>query len=78
MKQLIADLISDKIVPNEKSLHEMTLNPDEMTVNGVKQPEAVFKKYKEKYKRFSGGEFSYGNTGSTYGIHMSRHSVGDN
>jgi colicin import membrane protein len=78
MKQLIADLISDKIVPDEATLREMTLGPDEMTVNGVKQPDDVFKKYKEKYKRFSGGEFSYGNSGNLHGIHMSRNSVGDN
>jgi colicin import membrane protein len=78
MRQLIADLVSDKIVPDEKSLHELTLSPDEMTVNGIKQPDDVFKKYKEKYKRFSGGEFSYGNSGNFHGIHMSRNSVGDN
>jgi hypothetical protein len=78
MKQLIADLISDKIIPNEKSLHDLTLNSDEMTVNGVKQPEQVFNKYKEKYKRFSGGEFSYENSGNTRGIHMSRRNIDSN
>lgn len=78
MKQLIADLISDKIVPDEKSLHDLTLNSDEMTVNGVKQPDEVFKKYKEKYKRFAGGQFSYENSGNTHGIHMSRNSIHTN
>lgn len=75
MKQLIADLLSDKIVPNEKSLHEMTLNSEEMTVNGTKQPDNVFQKYKEKYKRFAGGEFSFENSGNRHGIHMSRQSI---
>lgn len=75
MKELIADLISDKIVPNGKSLHEMSLNSDEMTVNGKKQPDEVFKKYKEKYKRFSAGEFSYENSENVRGIHMSRHNI---
>lgn len=77
MKQLIADLISDKIVPDEKSLHNLTLDSDEMTVNDVKQPDDIFKKYKEKYKRFAGGQFSYENSGNTHGIHMSRHSVSE-
>jgi colicin import membrane protein len=78
MKEMVADLISDKIIPNEKSLRDLTLNSDEMTVNGVKQPNEVFKKYKEKYKRFSGGEFSYENSGNSRGIHMSRSSINVN
>lgn len=73
MKQMIADLIGDKIVPDENSLREVTLNADEMTVNGVKQPDAIFQKYKTKYSRFAEGNFSYGNEKSSYrGIHMSR------
>ena len=75
MKQLIADLVSDKIVPNEKALHEMTIDSEEMTVNGAKQPDNVFEKYKKKYKRFSGGEFSFENSGNRHGIHMSRQSI---
>ena len=78
MKQLVADLISDKIVPDEKSLHDLTLNSYEMTVNGVKQPEDVFRNYKEKYKRFAGGEFSYENSGNIHGIHMSRRRIDNN
>ena len=68
MKQLIADLVSDKIVPDEKNLHELTIDYDEMTVNGKKQPDEVFRKYKEKYKRFSGGNFSYHNSPNSRGI----------
>jgi flagellar biosynthesis GTPase FlhF len=60
VKQMIADLVSDKIVPDAESLRDLTLNSDEMTVNGTKQPDAVFKKYKEKYKHFATGNFSYG------------------
>lgn len=78
MKQMVADLISDKIISNEKSLRDLTLNSDEMTVNGIKQPEEVFKKYKEKYKRFSGSEFSYGSSGNSHGIRMSRSSININ
>lgn len=76
MAQFIGDLVSDKIIPNDQSLHNLTLNDDEMTVNGRKQPDAVFNKYKEKYKRFAGGGFSYENSynGKSHhtGIHISR------
>ncbi len=61
MKQLIADLISDKIIPDANGLHDLTINSVGMTVNGVKQPDNVFKKYKEKYHSVSMGDFSYHN-----------------
>jgi colicin import membrane protein len=61
MKKMIEDLVSDKIIPDANSLHELTMNDDEMTVNGVKQPDDVFKKYREKYRNFSKGSFSYHN-----------------
>src|SRR6185437_1374250 len=73
MKEMISDLIKDGIVPNEKSLHSVTLNAEEMTVNDKKQPDAVFMRYKEKYSRFATGSFSYGSDQNSYhGIHMSR------
>lgn len=74
MKQLIADVVSDKIVPDEKSLHDLTIDDEEMTVNGKKQPDDVFRKYKEKYKRFSQGNFSYENSPDSHSIHISRNS----
>ena len=63
IKDLTEDLVNDKIIPDANSLREVTYNSSEMTVNGVKQPDAVFKKYKEKYPRFSRGEFSYSRDG---------------
>ncbi len=77
MKQMVADLISDKIIPNEKSLRDLTLSPDEMTVNGVKQPDDVFKRYKEKYNHFAMSNLSYGNRPGVHqyhGIHISHKS----
>jgi len=74
VKQLIANLVSDNIVANENSVHDLTLNADEMTVNGKKQPEAIFNKYKEKYKRFTVSNFSYGNQSGVHtynGLHIS-------
>jgi len=73
MKQMLEDLVSDKIVPDEKSVREITLNADGMTVNGVKQPDSVYQKYKAKYNRFALGNFTYGNDSDSYhGIHMGR------
>jgi hypothetical protein len=63
MKQLTEDLLSDKIITDKNGLREMTLNMDEMTVNGVKQPEAIFKKYKDKYSPQSSGGFTYSRDG---------------
>jgi colicin import membrane protein len=72
MKEMLTDLVNDKIVPDENSVREVTLNADEMTVNGVKQPDSVYQKYKTKYARFARGNFSYGTDGDSYhGIHMS-------
>jgi len=61
MKLLIADLINDKIISSENGLHDLTINNYEMIVNGTKQPEEVFKKYKEKYDRLSQGSFTIRN-----------------
>ena len=59
MKQLIGDLVSDKIIPDEKSLLDFTIDSDGMSVNGVKQPDAVFKKYIGKYPRFEHDSMSF-------------------
>ncbi|HVW98779.1 MAG TPA: hypothetical protein VHA56_22620 [Mucilaginibacter sp.] len=61
MAELIDDLVKDKIIPDRDALNELVITGDEMTVNGKKQPDAVFKRYSEKYKRFAGGSFTYGN-----------------
>jgi colicin import membrane protein len=73
MKEMLIDLVNDKIVPDEDSVREVTLNTNGMTVNGVKQPDVIFEKYKTKYNRFALGNFTYGNDKSSYeGIHMGR------
>jgi len=74
VKQMIAELVADKIIPDAESLRDLTLDSDEMTVNGVKQPDDIFKKYKEKYRHFATGHFSYGSGpggGQHNGIHFS-------
>lgn len=74
VKQMIADLVADKIIPDAESLRDLTLYTDEMTVNGVKQPDNVFKKYKEKYYHLASHNLSYGSepgVGQHNGIHFS-------
>jgi len=63
IKGLTEDLVNDKIIPNANSLHQATFNSHEMIINGVKQPDEVFKRYKEKYPRISEGEFTYSRDG---------------
>ncbi|MEP6727484.1 MAG: hypothetical protein ABJC98_16815, partial [Bacteroidota bacterium] len=73
MKQLVSDLIKDGIVPDEQRLLSVTLSSTGMTVNDKKQPDEVYRKYKEKYNRFATGNFSYGNTqNGNKSIHMHR------
>jgi hypothetical protein len=62
MKEFTEDLVSDKIIPDANSLKEFSLNKKEMRVNGVKQPEELFKKYSEKYSKQSNG-FTYSRDG---------------
>jgi colicin import membrane protein len=72
MNDMIADLINDGIVLNEKSILSITLSETEMTVNDKKQPEAVLNRYKEKYSKWAAHHFSYGGNHQYFqGIHMS-------
>ena len=59
MKNMIAELVNDHIISNEQELHHLVFNSDEMIINGKKQSNQVFKKFKEKYPRFSNSNFSY-------------------
>ena len=66
IKQLTEDLVSDKIIPDTKSLHGFTMNSYEMTVNGVKQPDAVFKQYRAKFDKASKHDMSYSRDGMIF------------
>lgn len=72
MKQLVSDLIKDGIVGDEKSLVSVELTPEGMKVNGKKQPDEVFAKYKQRYIRFATGEFFYSNSPNGKSIQMHR------
>ena len=72
LHEMMSDLVKDGIVPDESSIREITLTNDEMKVNGKNLPGNLFKKYKEKYKRFAGGTMTYEDNGNFHGLHMSR------
>jgi hypothetical protein len=73
MKSMVGDLITDGIITDEKDLFSVNLNSTEMTVNGQKQPDEVYPRYKEKYKRFAAGNFNYNNNpGGNKGLRMNR------
>jgi len=57
---LITDLVADKIVPDRESVHSLTVNVDEIIVNGKRLPEALEKKYISKYVK-KGFSMSYRN-----------------
>lgn len=70
IKSLVDDLIKEKIMPNEKSLSNLTLNDDEFTVNGIKQSEGLHNKYKAKFLKKPGYSVSYGGYTSGFGIYL--------
>ena len=49
MKKLIGELISQQIIPDEKSLHSLLFNDHELLVNGKPLPEEIFEKIKTKF-----------------------------
>lgn len=61
LKLMVSDLVSDGILPNEKALHSLRMNADEMIVNGKKMTDTMFNKYKVKYPRFANGHSEDGN-----------------
>ncbi len=63
IKEITADLVADKIIPDGNSLKELRFNSDEMIVNGVKQSAETRQKYAKKYSGFVKGSFSFSNDG---------------
>ncbi|PSL19272.1 cell envelope integrity protein TolA [Chitinophaga ginsengisoli] len=72
LADLTVDLVNDKLITDASDLRMLTMSPVEMTVNGIKQPDAVHKKYQDKYSRFAKGNFSYMSDGSGKRIQMHR------
>ncbi|HVS92428.1 MAG TPA: hypothetical protein VHE59_10365 [Mucilaginibacter sp.] len=66
MKDLKADLVNDKIIKDGNDLEEFRINDFGMSVNGIRQPEDVFKRYREKYSKEKYGsmrDFNYSRDG---------------
>lgn len=63
IKELTEDLLNDKVIPNKNSLRDFRIDNEGMSVNGVKQPDELYKKYKEKYSKQSSGGFNYSRDG---------------
>ena len=64
MQAMISELVSDKIIASESGLKDLRITDDEMLVNGKKQDDEVFKKYKAKYSRFTGNNVIFNRNGS--------------
>lgn len=52
LKSIKIDLVNDKIIAHEEDLKDLIFYNDEMVINGIKQPDNVLKKYKEKYSTY--------------------------
>ena len=55
-QKMIDDLIKEHIIKNKKELTSLKLNDQELIVNGVRQSDAMYKKFRAKYamgKNFS-------------------------
>jgi hypothetical protein len=53
-KALISDMLNDHIITEEGSTLSFKLSTQEFVVNGIKQPEPVYSRYKSKYIKPSG------------------------
>ncbi len=67
MERLVGDLVSDHIVQGKESLKSFELSERGLEVNGQKQPEEIFKRYKSKYLKTQGASINYGIRGSQGG-----------
>lgn len=56
---IVEDLIAEKVIKDKKDLRSFSLNSDELIVNGVKQPEAIHRKFKEKYVKDKDWNFNF-------------------
>ncbi len=59
-EEIITDLSREKLIKDKNDL-SFSLNKNELIVNGVKQPEAIFRKFKEKYVKREDWNFNYNN-----------------
>ncbi|RYY54899.1 MAG: hypothetical protein EOO09_12710 [Chitinophagaceae bacterium] len=70
VNELTDELVSDKIVGSNDELLNFTLNKSEMTVNGVKQPDAVYQKFSSKYLKQLGNHIIFSKNGNSRNINI--------
>jgi len=63
LKNLVGDLASDGIIKDQNKL-SFSLNKNEFIVNGKKQPQNIFSKYKNKYLPNDASSIEYSHSGS--------------
>src|SRR5258708_688373 len=59
LKKLISEIIREGLVPDEKSLHSLSLDEDGFIINGKQQSEATKKKIMENVRIKDGSHISY-------------------
>jgi hypothetical protein len=64
IRHIIRDLQQDKLIDREDPL-SFSLDSEGLKVNGAKQPEAVFRRYKEKYLDRATDHFIYRHSGGS-------------
>jgi len=64
ISHIIDDLINKGIITDENKL-TFSLDNEQLTVNGVKQPDEVFGTFKQKYIKHAGDHFRYDRQGSS-------------
>jgi colicin import membrane protein len=60
-KSLIAELVKEKLIPDEKSLTQLMLNEYVFVINGQRQPEELLNKFKAMYITRTGYSISFHN-----------------
>jgi bla regulator protein blaR1 len=64
-QKIIGDFIKEGIIKDKADLSSYQLNNEALIVNGVKQPDAVYKKFKSKYVKSSKWVITYNNSEET-------------
>ena len=61
-QKMIDDLIKEHIIKDKKELTSLKLSDQELIVNGVRQSDAMYKKFRAKYAREKNFSMMYNNT----------------
>ena len=64
ISKIIDELIDKGVIADDVKL-SFSLDNEQMTVNGVKQPDAVFQAFRQKYIKHAGDHFRYEHSGSS-------------